>query len=263
MIKQLFNKIGATWWSAIVSIFIIFILVFFHFRKIEPFPWSDFICNIATELLGITFTIVFVDKLFNRYDKIKAKREESEKIARMHNLAFFYIKQYMYHLHSITTPMEKKFQGEIKLETPFSLQDLQYLYTPTLLVTESFRQTSIEYFFQYEQEVKQAFINMLNTINFEFYPDLSKIIQDFIHVSTKFYARAVILDNVNIKTFSETFVNMLKGDDIYEKYDEYKKNELKANGIMPYFMLYDMLKEEQKILSSYISEMKKIDAEYH
>lgn len=146
-IRKFYNKISLTWKIAIILVVFIIGIFVIHYRTPQDFQWSDYACNIATELFGILVTIIFVENLFNRYNKSKAKQEELEKIVRMHNIAFIYMKFYLRQLHCITTPIEERFKGDIKLEKDFSLQDLQYIYTPTLILTESYQQSSIECFF--------------------------------------------------------------------------------------------------------------------
>lgn len=257
-IKKLCNTINLTWKMAVMLTIFIVSIITVHYKTSETFSWSDYECNIATELFGILITIIFVDNLFNRHNKNKAKQDEKSKIIRNHKIICIYITFYARQLHCITTAMEKRFKSNVQLEKEFSLQDLQYLYAPTLLLTESIQQSSIECFFKYEQELKNAFINTLNTIDFEFYPHVSKIIENFIEISTAFDVRAVILDNKKNNTLLDLFISMLKSDEIYERYEEYKNNRLRSNGILPYLMLYDMLKEEQKILLSYLSEIRNL-----
>lgn len=106
---------------------------------------------------------------------------------------------------------------------------------------------------------------MITSIDFTFYPKLSEKIEKFIEVSTAFDVRDVILGNEKIvlndekyKTASELFIHTLKSDEIYKRYEEYKNNKLQSNGVLPYLMLYDMLKEEQEILLGYISEIENL-----
>ena len=252
------KEFDLTWKVAIILLVFIALIIVVHYRTSQTFSWSDYECNIATELFGILITIIFVDNLFNRHNRNKAKQDEKSKIIRNHKIIYIYITFYARQLHCITTAMEKRFKSNVQLEKEFSLQDLQYLYAPTLLLTESIQQSSIECFFKYEQELKNAFINTLNTIDFEFYPHLSKIIENFVEVSTAFDVRTVILDYKNNKTLLDLFISMLKSDEILERYEEYKNNRLQSNGILPYLMLYDMLKEEQKTLLSYLSEIRNL-----
>ena len=268
-VNKVIDRIGLTTFVTILFGLIITGIVALHWFILETKPnlsefMSNYACNIATECFGIVITIAFVKTIFDRFENKKEKNEECKKIIRQHRTVFLYMQSYLKHMHCIVTPIERRFKNGIKLETEFSLKDIQNLYTPTLLLTESSQQSSIKCFFEYELKLRDAFANMINNIDFKFYSNICKIIEDFVDISIAYDVRNVILDNEKMiltgtkQKLSEFYADMFKDDSIFERYKEYQNNELESNGILPYLMLYDMLKNEQKILLTYLDEIKKL-----
>lgn len=270
LVNKIINKISLRFGIALLFGAIFVGIVWYHWHVLDTnHNVKDFIsnyaCNIATECLGILVTVLSVQYLFDKHNARIEKQEELEKIARHHNIAFLYMKSYNKHLHCITTPIEERFKSDVKFETEFTLQDLQNMHTPVLLLDESLQYSSIKSFFECEQKLREVFVNMVSSIDFKFYPNLSELIENFIRCSIDNDVKNVILDyeilpyNQEEKLY-KLYINRLKQENIYDDYKCYKKNELVSDGILAYFKLYDMLKEEQKILLSYIEEIKKLDS---
>lgn len=256
LLKQVYNNMNPIWKISILFVFIILIMFLLQIYTSPNGMVSGYICNLITEICGIILTLVFVDRLFQNYESAKSQKEETKKIIMNNKIVQIYINLYLQQLHCITTSFEQRFDKEINISTNFSLQDLQHLYTLPLLLTEPIQQPSITSFFIYEQDLKQTFTTMLYNIDFKYNQKLGTIIEKFIETSVEFTARKAIVDNANNKTITDMIIKMLKSDQIYELYNEYKKGKLQSNLIIVYFLLYDLIKKEQEILINYQAEIK-------
>lgn len=244
-------------------IFIILIVIDYTLLKDPNAKISGYICNIATEFLGIIITYFVIQRLFNKQNIDKEKQEEREKILRYHEIISIYISHYKRYFYCITTPIEKRDFQNIILNSSFKLSDMCDIHKPTLLITVPPYKPAIELFYEKELELRNIFENIVMNIDFKYYIELQTIIKEFIKVSLFCDVKDSIVSNKDMKLGAKKIIEevceIFKSDYIEEHYTQYKQNSLGANIATPYFVLFDLLKNESIFIERYetlINEMK-------
>ena len=245
----------------ILVLIVVFLFDIFWLKTAHPYV-SGYVCNFITECIGIVITVYFIQSIFDKYSEEEKMIDERNKIIRQNKFITEIIKQYILFFNCVVQPIETR-KAEYTFQEQFELKDLCDLHKITLLIVAPCMQSSIEVFYRYEKQLRQLFIKMLETIDFNFYPELEKIIMKFITESTKSDVSDTIINNQKLtlsdgKKYTDMIHDMLCGDDIEHMYSDYKQDKLNANGIMPYFMLYDLLKEERSLIMQYQKEISKI-----
>lgn len=245
----------------ILVLIVVFLFDIFWLKTAHPYV-SGYVCNFITECIGIVITVYFIQSIFDKYSEEEKMIDERNKIIRQNKFITEIIKQYILFFNCVVQPIETR-KAEYTFQEQFELKDLCDLHKITLLIVAPCMQSSIEVFYRYEKQLRQLFIKMLETIDFNFYPELEKIIMKFITESTKSDVSDTIINNQKLtlsdgKKYTDMIHDMLCGDDIEHMYSDYKQDKLNVNGIMPYFMLYDLLKEERSLIMQYQKEISKI-----
>ena len=241
---------------------VFFLADLFWLKNSHPYI-SGYLCNVITECIGIIITVYFVQNIFDKYSMREQKHEELNKINRQNKFISEIITQYVILFNCVVKPLNER---DVINEFPsdFRLNDMRDLHETTLLINTPHLKSSIEVFYQYEKQLRQLFIKMLDSIDFNYYPNLQKIIMDFCSVSIKNDVSETIINNQKLgladgKRYTDLMKDMLSSDDIEQLYADYKNDKLFSNGIMPYFALYDLLQEEKAIVEEYLKEIDMIN----
>lgn len=222
--------------------------------------FSGYFCNIATECIGLILTVCLIQQIINKRDENKEKTEEKTKILRQHNIVLIYLQDYIKCFHCTTTPIVNRFVDGIDLKKDFKITDLYDLHKTSLDLSLPINKSSIESFYKYEHKLRDEFVRMLNNIDFKYYPKFISIISEFIQSSVASDISDVIVSNEHSnmgtdKKISDFASEMLKQENIQELYLKFKKGEINGNLIIPYFLLFDLLKKEQQLLLNYLEEI--------
>lgn len=240
----------------VVSIIIIFVsLIIDIFLQSNHQKISGYLCNISTEFIGIIVTYIVIQNFIDKQKENKEKQEELSKILRYNGLVSIYLNYYKRFFYCVTTPIEKRNFENIKISETFALKDMCDLYKMSLLTTSPLFKSSIELFYNYEQELRKVFENMINNIEFKYFKDIQTVITKFINISLGLDVKDAILSNKDILTGGKKFIDdvneMLKSDYIEEHYKKFKQRTLGANAATIYFILYDLMKSELSIITRY------------
>ena len=242
----------------ITLIFIVLFFVAIIFTTIdfvvltENFPkLSGYICNIATECVGLIVTICIIQNIFDKVESKKEKEEENKKILEYSKLISIYLSYYKRAFYCVVTPIEKRDFENIEFPLEINLNNLKDLHRTTLLITDSVKKSSVEALFEYERLLKNAFKTLIDNMNFKYNQTLRKIMLDFIMLASISDVSSAILDHKNYEDVLKLIEKMLESDDLENLYKEFKNNDLQSNLIMPYFMLYDSLNDKQNIIIEY------------
>lgn len=248
---------------AVTLIFCVAVLIVARFW-LEPYPTlAEYAGGMSTELTGMIITVWVLQNLFDSFDEKSRKEDERKKILRLNEIISIHIHYYTNYFYMITTPLKKRSQKEIDLQADFKISDLSDLHKIAVGSKHALSRPAIELFYQYEQSLRNIFTQAVTVIDFIYFPKIKELILDYIRNSLTSNVSDAIIDNKKIGVQSDgklaEFVSkMLKDDDIQKYYAKYQKRALGTHVAIPYFVLYDLLKIEQNILSQYEKEIRKI-----
>lgn len=144
---------------------------------------------------------------------------------------------------------------------------LQDLYGISGYTTNALLKPSIELFFTHEENLRNAFIFTINSIEFKHYPKIKMLVLEFIKNSVRDDMRDFILNNRETRFGDKSFVKLIEErlnfEQIEESYKLYKKGDktMQGNLALPYCKLYDLMNTEQNIIVQYVKEIEKLQKE--
>lgn len=228
---------------------------------------NNCLIGVATNLIGIVVTVSFVQYFIDKQDKKQEKKEESDKILRYHRYMQALIRRYQMFFVSITTRMEDRNETDnldYVFNRQFKFSDMADLFKFSLYLAESFSDSSIELFYKAEHEMKEYMHKMLENIDFKYHSDLSKLLLEFIVLSTDNDMSGQILERAKIKKFSskdpvvETIEKMMMDESNNWK-ELFRQGRLRGNIILPYIILYNTIQDERKLIRKYLEYIKKME----
>lgn len=249
-------------WKFILTIGSLLFIIFITTSK----SWNDIVYDLSICIFSAMILVWFIDEINKHLQDKKNKRDEIEKIKRSYRLLQIYIMQYNIYFYCLITPIaQRHLDKSTVIKTDFLLQDMQDLYKPTILNSDDPFSSSIECFIKAESNLINEMKAVVKEIDFVYYPDIQECLLNFIEVSLTYNNfKKGWINAKNIRFGKETdadFISkMLKdvADDWYKKFKNEEKT-YQSNVILNYFALYEMLKEEQKILFKYKQEIEKLN----
>ena len=145
----------------------------------------------------------------------------------------------------------------------FYLKDMRDLYQSSLLLRDGTSDSSISAFLDIEFSLRNEFIHLVENNNFEHYTSFPDIFLRFVNVSLKYDCRGNILEAPKRKVGEKPMATFISeclendADDFYEKV--LAGRGIGGNLMSPYILLYEMMKQERKIILEYQEEIKKLN----
>lgn len=248
------NKIISGILLTIVSF--VFVIMNFIIKDFHP-TMSSYLCNLATEIIGIIITLWFIQHILEKNEEQKEMQEELKKILRYNEIITVFIAKYFKSFYCIVTPIDKRFK-EYKIPSDFKIQDLQDLHSTSLMITNDIFQPAIEIFYKDELQLRDIFSDTLKNIDFKYFPKIGELLLNFVQQSLANDVKEAIINRKNMSPGVEDVKKMLISDYIDNHYQKFKENTLGANSATPYFILYDLLHIEYKIITQYQTEIQSI-----
>lgn len=247
----------------IASILLILIGILLSFLEGRSTPYSvaiSLVFGIATNIASIIVTVTFVQSQFDRQEEIKEKNEEIKKIKRFNRVFGSYLQKYYKYYYYVTVPIDKRDVIDYrKINTCFEFKDLKDLHSFTLYAGDGFNKSSIEHFFESENDVIVYSKRMIEEIDFKYHDDLLRVLCCFVDIAIQANIKNGILGNEKMFTTSkdgkrtkhtDTICQWIAEDDKYHWSDTVKMN--KGGNVMgPYVVLFDLLKHEGNLLNQY------------
>ena len=255
-LKKLFSKP-----AFVVCIFLIPLLVVLLILGEGNF--EDYYDGIFTEVIGIIITVIFVQWIFDKKnmkdmaDKEKNKNEqekkqELERIEKFNRILQKYIQEYTFYFNCVTTPIGKRDDTKDDLNESFGFSDMYDLHKSGLSLRKNINQSAIYYFYEYEQKIMQYIIAVLTQSQFKYYKEIDKLFLEFINVSANGDFKDFILANEANKGTVDFITNVMKHKS--GKYIEgFERKDVKytSNIAYPYYILYNLLIAEKRIITNY------------
>lgn len=177
-----------------------------------PNFFSGYLCNLAVECLGVILTLIVIQKVLKKHNESKEKRAERKNILKRNEIIAIYIELYMKFFHCVATPLENRFNKEtFSFPMKFSIKDmLQDLYGISGYTIDALLKPSIELFFIHEENLRNAFISTINSIEFKHYPKIKMLVLEFIKNSVRDDLRDFILNNRETRFGDKSFVKLIE-----------------------------------------------------
>lgn len=231
--------------------------------NILPSFFSGYLCNFAVECLGVILTLIVIQKVLEKHNENKERQLERENILKRNEITIIYIEFYKRFLNCIITPLGEEKARNVSLPINFPIKDMiKNLYTISGYITNSLQKSSIELFFRHEENLRDNFISIINNIEFKYHPKFKELLLKYITMSIYNDMREAIINNRQVKfgneCIAELVEKMLDNGQIDEYYQLYLNKKLDANLASPYFMLYDLINDEQNIIVEYLNEIKRL-----
>lgn len=226
---------------------------------------NNILFGIATNLIGITVTVSFVQYLMDKENEKEEKEEEKKKILRYDRYMSTLIRKYSLMYLALTTRLDKRnsMDYEHPLNHDFSIYDMADMLKSSPYLTEAFSDPVVELFFAAEAELKEYALIMLENIDFKYQPELVSILLDFAEKSNNMNVSGQILEvckKVKLRN-DPTLVNTIErllADESEDWVGMFERGELQNHLMIPYVILFFLLQEERKLLNEYMRCMENL-----
>ena len=227
---------------------------------------NSIIFGVATNLIGIVITISFVQYFLDQQRNKDMQNEEAKKILRQDRIMQILIDRYIAYYNQLTTPHDtiignSYFDSE-QLNLSFDFPDLRGLYQCSLFLRDRPYTPVIVSFYEVELTLRDYCITILRDIDFRFFPEIREILLEFVRKSISLDVRNAVLAYIPRSIENQEVSEMIAKyivDDTNNWVGRYHSGELNSNIMIPFVMLYDMLKSEGELISKYREEIKTVN----
>lgn len=205
-------------------------------------------------------------KEFNAVETKNRKAAETNEILRHDRIMQQFILLYLEGYASIAIP-NKLDVSEIHInvaeDDEFAFTDLAGMYDASLMIPKKGAKSSIEIYYENEEKLAKYVMNVIENVNFEFYPELLDTLTEFYRIYIKSDEKEIVLwpltvdDLDNRKLIITAMTNMIKSKD-NDWVAQNAKGKLNGNVMKSYVTLYLKAREERKLIAKYTQEINKV-----
>lgn len=223
---------------------------------------KEIVYDLAVGVFSAMILVWFIDEISNRIQEHQSQEKEKASIKRFDKVLQRYIDQYITLFYCVATPLQDRKFDNVEMPEQFTLKDMCDLHQTSTLIQEKFSSGSVEPFLQIELDLRKEFISLVERNEFEYYPQFADIFLSYIQISLHYDSRSAILDapnrTIGNKKLTDFIHDLLENnaDDYYQKM--LNGENISANLAHPYIFLYEMMKEERKLILQYQDEIKKL-----
>lgn len=242
-----------------------------HNNRLDLSLLKEIFYDLSIGIFSAMILVWFIDEIGQHIQNRQSKEKECAMIKRFDRVLQEYIEQYVTMFYCVVTPLEERLKQidgpksamNAKMPEIFSLRDMRDLYQTSLLLRDGTSTSSISAFLDIEFLLRNEFIHLVESNDFEHYPSFPDIFLKFINVSLKFDCRDNILEAPHRKVGKQPMVTYISeclknnADKFYGKYLE--GEGIGGNIMSPYILLYEMMRQERKIVLQYQEEIKKLN----
>ena len=137
------------------------------------------------------------------------------------------------------------------------------MYDASLMIPKKGAKSSIEIYYENEEKLAKYVMNVIENVNFEFYPELLDTLTEFYRIYIKSDEKEIVLwpltvdDLDNRKLIITAMTNMIKSKD-NDWVAQNAKGKLNGNVMKSYVTLYLKAREERKLIAKYTQEINKV-----
>lgn len=233
---------------------------------IENPNWKNFFISFTATLIGLIISIIAIQLILDKQVDKNKKKKETIAIKNFNKLFFLYLEDYIFNFNSLVTPLTNLNERfGITFKTKFNLSDMKDMYLSQGNLLKNFSESCISLFFKSQKELIEYMKVMLQTISFDFYPELNNIMISFIQEDLKVNVKDFILqfdtfykDNKKMPKYIADMIKDYNG--IPEK--DIQSNKYNSNILLPYLYLYQTMKTQIALLDNFKAFCKNNDLIY-
>lgn len=210
--------------------------------------------NAASQQLSIK-----VSNEEKRKNAIILKNKERKRLISMFDILNVYFDSLMTAIYLITTPIDKRKGGDMKVDLNFKFNDMYDLYNPTLLMKYDINDSPISVYFKKIDDLIPMLLRVMQNIDLEYWPELKELFISFIKNYHNYEFRNSLLGNttkyLGKQKLTAYFMKAIK---------EYSGNlEFSpSNGMNQFVSLYYMLHSQVLIKKKYDDLQNRIREEH-
>ena len=162
----------------------------------------------------------------------------------------------MFYMSLTTRLKDRSVHGaEDPFDHSFKFSDMADLYKSSLYVGEGFRESSIELFYQAEENLRNYMLKMLENIDFKYNFEFEELLQEFVTKSAGLDMRGQILGLIqtsmggNNKATEQ--ISEWISDETEDWLGKYQRRELTGNLMLPYVILYYSIQDQMRMIKEY------------
>ena len=224
---------------------------------------KELIYDLSVGVFSAMILVWFIDEIGNRIQERQSQEKEKATIRRFDKVLQQYIEQYITMFYCVATPLDKRNFENVEMPEHFTLSDMRNLHQTSLLIKEKLSGDAIESFLQIELTLRNEFISLIEKNDFEHYPQFADIFLNYVQKSIYYDSRSAILDMSQAKRVGDASLVKSIHDLLESHADDYYQKMLHGEDIggnlaHPYIFLYELMKEERKLILQYQDEIRKI-----
>ena len=221
----------------------------------------NLLLGLSTNIFGMIITIFFAQKYIDATEAKNRKAAEANEILRHDRIMQQFIWLYLEGYASITIPNEQNVS-----EVHINAADLAGMYDVSLMVQKKGAKSSIEIYYENEDKLAKYVMEVIENVNFDFYPELLNILIEFYKIYIKSDEREIILwpltvDNLdNRKLIITAMSDMIKSNE-HDWIAQDANGKLNGNVMKSYVALFLKVREERKLIAEYTQEINKLKSQ--
>lgn len=229
----------------------------------------NLLLGLSTNIFGLIITIFFAQKYIDVAETKNRKVAEENEILRHDRIMRQFIQLYLEGYASIAIP-NKLDVSEVHInaaeDDEFAFTDLAGMYDASLMIPKKGAKSSIEIYYENEDKLAKYVMNIIENVNFEFYPELLDTLTEFYRTYIKSDEKEIILwpltvdDLDNRKLIITAMTDMIKSKE-NDWVAQNEKGKLDGNVMKSYVTLYLKAREERKLIAKYIQEIDKVKSQ--
>lgn len=227
--------------------------------------WNNILIGAATGLIGIIFTISFVQSALDKQAAKDEKVNEYKKIVRYSKYLDILINEYVVYYNHIVTPLDKRgIVLDKRFISEFSLKDMSGMYYPSILIRDGYNMPAIKKFYEAESELANYLLRWNEEIDFKHSKKLEVLINEFLSMSKKLDSRGNILGALETsfgqkRVSDQITTNLKEGKEDYLK--KFNEGQLVSHIMTPVVYLYNFLSMQQDSIKKITAEIGNIKDE--
>ena len=214
--------------------------------------------SILSSTLGLLFAVIILDNINAHSDKQRKRREERTAIIRHNKIIQPVIDMYIVRKNMVITPNDRTVR-KFQIDARFTIKDMRDMYSPSELISDVGK-TKIETYSHYQDMLHEKFVNLVENIDFTFYPDLCDAAMKYIN-STSYGASALSAvvgyqsSMAGTKSMKSIVINLIRDEPDNGKFID------APPALKNVYLLHQTINDQETALFSYLKMIQTIQTE--
>lgn len=212
-------------------------------------PLQDYVRGTFTETIGISLTVLVVDRLFEFRDRRQEREQEIEALRSSHRVCIQYIDRFHLYTYQVVTPIAVRANGDFPRRCPeaWEFNDMRDLFVRSLLIFDG-QTPSVLRCLTTLRDLQLHVEGMLARLPLRYFPQISGTLLLFVEIvgrvelyeGIKFDSEAMFGEE-KMKNFVQNMISTHQGELDYGE----------SNLCTKYVALYYLLQDAVKLLNQY------------